>query len=77
MPALFIAPVRGNPLLGDAVHILDAEDPQTPDTVRRWIRDHKLAGLRLFTGGASKKLIVIVGLSLTSGVIRGAVFDAM
>jgi L-fuconolactonase len=33
-----------------AVVILDAEDPATPDTVRRWIRDHGLAGLRLFGG---------------------------
>ncbi len=33
-----------------AVVILDAEDPQTPGTVQRWIRDHGLAGLRLFGG---------------------------
>lgn len=33
-----------------AVVILDAEDPATPDTVRRWVRDHRLAGLRLFGG---------------------------
>jgi L-fuconolactonase len=30
--------------------ILDAEDPGTPVTVQRWIRDHGLAGLRLFGG---------------------------
>lgn len=33
-----------------AVVILDAEDPETPNTVRRWIADHGLAGLRLFGG---------------------------
>lgn len=33
-----------------AVVILDAENPATPDTVRRWIRDHGLVGLRLFGG---------------------------
>lgn len=31
-----------------AVVILDGEDPDTPDTVRRWIGEHALAGLRLF-----------------------------
>jgi len=30
--------------------ILDGEDPATPDTVRRWVDDHGLAGLRLFGG---------------------------
>lgn len=33
-----------------AVVILDAEDPETPGKVRTWIRDHGLAGLRLFGG---------------------------
>lgn len=33
-----------------AVVILDAEDPETPATVRRWIRENGLAGLRLFGG---------------------------
>lgn len=33
-----------------AVVILDAEDAGTPDLVRRWIREHGLAGLRLFGG---------------------------
>lgn len=33
-----------------AVVILDAEDPGTPDLVRRYVRDHGLAGLRLFGG---------------------------
>jgi len=33
-----------------AVVILDGEDPHTPATVRRMIRDHGLAGLRLFGG---------------------------
>ena len=33
-----------------AVVILDAEDPQTPDRVRRWVTQHGLAGLRLFGG---------------------------
>lgn len=33
-----------------AVVILDAEDPGTPDLVRRWVHDHGLAGLRLFGG---------------------------
>ena len=33
-----------------AVVILDAEDPGTPDLVRRYARDHGLAGLRLFGG---------------------------
>jgi L-fuconolactonase len=33
-----------------AVVILDGEDPATPDTVRRWIGEHGLAGLRLFGG---------------------------
>jgi predicted TIM-barrel fold metal-dependent hydrolase len=33
-----------------AVVILDAEDSATPDTVRRWVCDHGLAGLRLFGG---------------------------
>ncbi len=31
-----------------AVVILDGEDPATPDTVRRYVDDHGLAGLRLF-----------------------------
>ncbi|HYF21142.1 MAG TPA: amidohydrolase family protein [Ramlibacter sp.] len=39
-----------HPDIFSAVVILDAEDPTTPDTVRRWIRDHQLAGLRLFGG---------------------------
>lgn len=39
-----------HPDVFSAVVILDAEDPATPDTVRRWIRDHALAGLRLFGG---------------------------
>ncbi len=33
-----------------AVVILDAEDQETPDLVRRYIRDHGLSGLRLFGG---------------------------
>lgn len=33
-----------------AVVILDAEDPATPDLVQRWIRQHRLAGVRLFGG---------------------------
>lgn len=33
-----------------AVVILDGEDPATPGTVRRWIAEHGLAGLRLFGG---------------------------
>jgi len=40
----------GHPDTFSAVVILDAEDPATPDTVRGWIRDHGLAGLRLFGG---------------------------
>lgn len=39
-----------HPDLFSAVVILDAEDPETPGKVRRWIRDHGLAGLRLFGG---------------------------
>lgn len=39
-----------HPDIFSAVVILDAEDPATPDTVRKWIRDHGLAGLRLFGG---------------------------
>jgi predicted TIM-barrel fold metal-dependent hydrolase len=39
-----------HPELFSAVVILDAEDPGTPDAVRRWSRDHGLAGLRLFGG---------------------------
>lgn len=38
------------PDLFSAVVILDAEDPGTPDLVRRYARDHGLAGLRLFGG---------------------------
>jgi predicted TIM-barrel fold metal-dependent hydrolase len=38
------------PDLFSAVVILDAEDAGTPDLVRRWIREHGLAGLRLFGG---------------------------
>ncbi|MBL0419923.1 amidohydrolase [Ramlibacter sp. AW1] len=33
-----------------AVVILDAEDPATPETVRRWVGEHGLTGLRLFGG---------------------------
>jgi predicted TIM-barrel fold metal-dependent hydrolase len=39
-----------HPEVFSAVVILDAEDPATPDTIRDWIRDHGLAGLRLFGG---------------------------
>jgi predicted TIM-barrel fold metal-dependent hydrolase len=39
-----------HPDIFSAVVILDAEDPDTPETVRRYIRLHKLAGLRLFGG---------------------------
>lgn len=39
-----------HPDLFSAVVILDAEDAGTPDLVKRWIRDHGLAGLRLFGG---------------------------
>ena len=39
-----------HPEVFSAVVILDAEDPATPETVRRWVRDHGLAGLRLFGG---------------------------
>ena len=39
-----------HPALFSAVVILDAEDAGTPALVRRWIRDHGLAGLRLFGG---------------------------
>jgi L-fuconolactonase len=39
-----------HPDIFSAVVILDAEDPATPDTVRRWTREHGLAGLRLFGG---------------------------
>jgi predicted TIM-barrel fold metal-dependent hydrolase len=38
------------PDLFSAVVILDAEDAATPGVVRRWIRDHGLAGVRLFGG---------------------------
>ena len=33
-----------------AVVILDAEDPATPETVRHWVGEHGLTGLRLFGG---------------------------
>ncbi len=39
-----------HPEIFSAVVILDGEDPATPDTVRRWIDEHDLAGLRLFGG---------------------------
>ena len=39
-----------HPELFSAVVILDAEDAGTPALVRRWVRDHGLAGLRLFGG---------------------------
>lgn len=39
-----------HPDVFSAVVILDAEDAATPDTVRGWIRDHGLAGVRLFGG---------------------------
>jgi predicted TIM-barrel fold metal-dependent hydrolase len=39
-----------HPDIFSAVVILDAEDPGTPDLVRGWVRDHGLAGLRLFGG---------------------------
>ncbi|HQZ04444.1 MAG TPA: amidohydrolase family protein [Burkholderiaceae bacterium] len=38
------------PDLFSAVVILDAQDPATPDQVRGMIRDHGLAGVRLFGG---------------------------
>jgi L-fuconolactonase len=38
------------PEIFSAVVILDGEDPATPDTVRRCIDEHGLAGLRLFGG---------------------------
>ena len=38
------------PDLFSAVVILDAEDAGTPELVRKWIRDHGLAGVRLFGG---------------------------
>lgn len=38
------------PDLFSAVVILDAEDAATPGLVRSWIRDHGLAGVRLFGG---------------------------
>ena len=38
------------PDLFSAVVILDAEDAGTPGLVRNWIRDHGLAGVRLFGG---------------------------
>jgi predicted TIM-barrel fold metal-dependent hydrolase len=41
---------NAHPDVFSAVVILDAEDPATPDTVRRWTREHGLAGLRLFGG---------------------------
>ena len=34
--------------LFSAVVILDAEDAGTPDLIRRYVRDHQLAGVRLF-----------------------------
>lgn len=39
-----------HPEVFSAVVILDAEDTATPDTVRRWVREHDLVGLRLFGG---------------------------
>ena len=39
-----------HPELFSAVVILDAEDPATPDLVQRWVRDHRLAGVRVFGG---------------------------
>lgn len=39
-----------HPEVFSAVVILDAEDAATPDTVRRWVREHDLVGLRLFGG---------------------------
>ncbi|WP_295551093.1 amidohydrolase [uncultured Pseudacidovorax sp.] len=36
--------------LFSAVVILDAEDPGTPELVRRYVREHDLVGLRLFGG---------------------------
>lgn len=39
-----------HPALFSAVVILDAEDAGKPALVRRWVRDHGLAGLRLFGG---------------------------
>jgi predicted TIM-barrel fold metal-dependent hydrolase len=39
-----------HPDIFTAVVILDGEDPSTPGTVRRWVDEHGLAGLRLFGG---------------------------
>lgn len=39
-----------HPDVFSSVVILDGEDPATPGTVRRWIGEHGLAGLRLFGG---------------------------
>ncbi|MFP5474262.1 MAG: amidohydrolase family protein [Gammaproteobacteria bacterium] len=39
-----------HPEIFSAVVILDAEDPGTPDLVRRYVREHDLVGLRLFGG---------------------------
>ena len=39
-----------HPDVFSAVVILDGEDPATPGTVRRWIDDYDLVGLRLFGG---------------------------
>lgn len=39
-----------HPQTFSAVVILDAEDPGTPDLVRRYVGEHGLAGLRLFGG---------------------------
>lgn len=39
-----------HPDIFSAVVILDAEDANTPELVQRWVRDHGLAGLRLFGG---------------------------
>lgn len=38
------------PEVFSAVVILDAEDPSTPDLVRRYVNEHDLVGLRLFGG---------------------------
>lgn len=38
------------PDIFSAVVILDAEDPTTPDLVRTYIKNHRLAGVRLFGG---------------------------
>ncbi|HSV52939.1 MAG TPA: amidohydrolase family protein [Burkholderiaceae bacterium] len=41
---------NAHPEIFCAVVILDAEDPGTPDLVRRMVKDHGLTGLRLFGG---------------------------